>query len=206
MPHDPLLPGDDDARQSDSLNDSAAETFGRGDATAPASRLGEFERLYRDQFGPVVSYFARRYEDPQLVADLTADAFVAAIQAFGGYDPARGGPRAWTIGIARKVWLRYRESDPRGEDPVRRHSLEGLLDRTEAKELTWWIDLERSSRDLTERLGRMAKLDREALELVDLCELTPAEAARELGISAGALRVRLLRARARLRREGGEDA
>ena len=55
------------------------------------------------EFGAVVSYFARRYDDPQLVADLTADTFVAAIRAFGEYDPARTGARAWTIGIARKV-------------------------------------------------------------------------------------------------------
>ncbi len=206
MQHDPLLPGDDDdSRQSDSLNDSAAETFDRGEGPAPTSRLGDFERLYRDQFGPVVSYFARRYEDPQLVADLTADAFVAAIQAFGDYDPACRGPRAWAIGIARKVWLRYRESDPRGEDPARRRSLERLLDGAETKELMWWIDVERSSRELTRRLERMSMLDREAVELVDLCELTPAEAARELDISTGALRVRLLRSRSRLQHEGGEN-
>jgi RNA polymerase sigma factor (sigma-70 family) len=204
MPQNPLPSGnDDDPRQSDSLNDSAAETH--GDTPPAPSRLGEFERVYRAQFGAVVSYFARRYDDPQLVADLTADTFVAAIQAFGQYDPDATSPRAWAIGIARKVWMRYRDSDPRGEDPARRRSLEGLLDRAETKELTWWIDVERSSRDLTERLGRMAKLDREALELVDLCELDPAEAARELGISATALRVRVLRTRARLRREGGDD-
>ncbi|MCW3032670.1 MAG: hypothetical protein QOK19_706 [Solirubrobacteraceae bacterium] len=205
MRQNPLSPGDDDEpRQSDGLNDSAAKA---GGVHPPAlSRLAEFERIYRAQFGPVVSYFARRYEDPQLVADLTADTFVAAIQAFGRYDPAALSPRAWAIGIARKVWMRYRESDPRGEDPVRRRSLEGLLDRTETKELMWWIELEHSSRDLTARLARMAKLDREALELVDLCELAPAEAARELGISTGALRVRVLRTRARLRREGGDDA
>jgi RNA polymerase sigma-70 factor (ECF subfamily) len=51
----------------------------------------------------------------------------------------------------------------------------------------------------------MSALDREAVELVDLCGLTPAEAARELGISRGALRVRVLRTRARLRREADED-
>jgi RNA polymerase sigma-70 factor (ECF subfamily) len=204
MRQNPLSPGDDDEpRRSDSLNDSAAEA--RGDPPPALSRLAEFERIYRAQFGPVVSYFARRYEDPQLVADLAADTFVAAIQAFGRYDPAASSPRAWAIGIARKVWILYRESDPRGEDPLRRRSLQGLLDRAETKELMWWIDLERSSRDLTARLARMAKLDREALELVDLCELAPAEAARELGISTGALRVRVLRTRARLRREGGDD-
>jgi RNA polymerase sigma factor (sigma-70 family) len=204
MRQNPLPPGDDDeSRQSDSLNDSAAAAGGVD--PSPLSRLAEFERFYRAQFGPVVSYFARRYDDPQLVADLTADTFVAAIQAFARYDAGAESARAWAIGLARKVWLRYRESDPRGEDPVRRGSLTGLLDRTESRELMWWIDLERSSRDLTERLGRMAKLDREALELVDLCELTTAEAARELGISTAALRVRVLRTRARLRRERGDE-
>jgi len=202
MHHDPLSPGDDDDDlQSDSLNDSAAETSDQ--SGEPRSQLVEFERLYRSQFGQVVSYFARRYDDPQLVADLTADTFVAAIRSFTDYDPAQS-PRAWAIGIARKVAARYRQSDPREEGEIRRGSLDYLLDRAEKKELMWWIDLERSSRGLIDRLERMSKLDREAVELVDLCELTPAEAARELGITTGALRVRVLRTHARLRREGGD--
>jgi RNA polymerase sigma-70 factor, ECF subfamily len=206
MDRDPLLPGgDDDPLQSDSLNDSAAETSPGREAPAHLARLVEFERLYRSQFGPVVSYFARRYDAPQLVADLTADTFVAAIQSFREFDPQETSQRAWAIGIARRVWLRYRGSDPRAEDPARRDSLQRLLDGTETKELMWWIEVERSSRELMERLGRMSRLDGEALELVELCELTPAEAARELGISSGALRVRLIRSRARLRREGGDD-
>ncbi len=206
MHNDPLLPGDDDdPLQSDSLNDSAAETSAREEAPRQLSRLAEFERVYRSQFGPVASYFARRYDAPQLVADLTADTFVAAIQSFGDFDFAETSPRAWAIGIARRVWLRYRESDPRAEDPARRDSLQRLLDGTETKELMWWIEVERSSRELMERLSRMSRLDGEAVELVELCELTPGEAARELGISTGALRVRLIRSRTRLRREGGDD-
>ena len=203
MHREPLLPGDDDeSRQSESLNRSAAEDFVPAPQASP--RLEEFERLYRAEFGPVVSYFARHYADPQLVADLTADTFVAAIQAFPAYDPADARPRAWTIGIARRVLERYRRSDPREDDPGRRRSLQRMLDHTETGELMWWIDVERSSRDLIERLERMSRRDREALELVDLCELTPAEAADELGVSVAALRVRLLRTRARLRREGSE--
>jgi RNA polymerase sigma factor (sigma-70 family) len=206
MHHDPPLPGDDDdPRQSDSLNDSAAETPAGEEEPTQHSRLAEFERVYRSQFGPVASYFARRYDAPQLVADLTADTFVAAIQSFRDFDPAKMSPRAWAIGIARRVWLRYRDSDPRAEDPARRDSLQGLLDETETEELMWWIEVERSSRDLMERLSRMSRLDREAVELVELCELTPTEAARELGISTGALRVRVIRSHARLRREGGDD-
>lgn len=200
MQRDPLPDGDDDDLQSDTLNDSAAENPGRPPAPG---RLGEFERIYRAEFGAVVGYFARRYEDPELVGDLVADTFVAAIQAYRTLDPASIGPRAWTIGIARRINARYQESDPRAEDPQRRRSLQGLLGRAERKELMWQIDIERSSRELIERLQAMSRLDREAIELVDLCGLSGAEAASELGISAGALRVRLVRSRARLRREGG---
>lgn len=205
MQCDPLPDGDDDDLQSDTLNDSAAENQGRQNRPPALGKLGEFEQIYRSEFGSVVGYFARRYVDPQLVADLAADTFVAAIQAYGDLDPASISPRAWTIGIARRVNTRYQESDPRTEDPKRRRALQGLLDRAERKELMWRIDLERSSRELIERLQAMSKLDREAIELVDLCGLSGAEAARELGISAGALRVRLIRSRARLRREGGAD-
>ena len=202
MNYDPLLPGDDDdAQQSESLNDPAENPQ---QVESAKSQIDGFERFYRAQFGPVVSYFARRYADPQLVADLTADAFVASIRSFRDHDPQRTSARAWAIGTARKVWLRHRQSDPRDEDQQRRGSIERLLDRAETRELMWWIDVERSSRELTERLAAMSALDREAVELVDLCELTPAEAARELGISPAALRVRLLRTRARLAR-GGVD-
>jgi RNA polymerase sigma-70 factor (ECF subfamily) len=203
MQRDPLRPGDDDDLHSDSLNDSAAEEprpEGRGQLSP---RLAEFERLYRAEFGAVAGYFARRCQDPQLVADLTADTFVAAIRSFAEYDPRRTGTRAWTIGIARRVYARFRESDPREQGPGRRSSARRLLDRAETKELTWWIDVERSSRELMERLAPMSALDREALELVDLCGLSHGEAARELGVSTGALRVRLSRTRARLKREGG---
>jgi RNA polymerase sigma-70 factor (ECF subfamily) len=204
MQEDPLRPGDDDDRRSESLNDSAAEHSAEGTREPLSPRLGEFERVYRGQFGAIAGYFARRSAEPQLVADLTADTFVAAIRSFNERDPARSSDLAWTIGVARRVYARYRESDPRESRPGGRGSAEQLLDRAETKELMWWIDVERSSRELMERLAPMSVLDREAVELVDICGLSPAEAARELGVSTGALRVRLARTHARLRREGGE--
>ena len=46
---------------------------------ADAGAAAEFERLYRANVDAVTAYFARRTTDPQLVADLTADTFVAVI-------------------------------------------------------------------------------------------------------------------------------
>lgn len=62
-------------------------------------------------------------------------------------------------------------------------------------------DAERTGRELMQRCARLAAVERAAIELVDLAGLTPKEGAKVLGISPGALRVRLFRARARLRKE-----
>jgi RNA polymerase sigma-70 factor (ECF subfamily) len=53
--------------------------------------------------------------------------------------------------------------------------------------------------ELTRALRSLSQLDREALLLVAWEDLTPSQAARALGINPAAFRVRLLRARRRLR-------
>lgn len=64
------------------------------------------------------------------------------------------------------------------------------------------IDAQQAGRELLQRAASMPELERAAIELVDLAGLSPRDAARTLGISPGAMRVRLFRARARLRKEG----
>jgi DNA-directed RNA polymerase specialized sigma24 family protein len=54
---------------------------------------------------------------------------------------------------------------------------------------------------LIERCSRLPAIERAAIELVDLDGLTPKEAAAALGVPRGVLRMRLSRARARLRKE-----
>jgi DNA-directed RNA polymerase specialized sigma24 family protein len=56
-------------------------------------------------------------------------------------------------------------------------------------------------REMLARCAQMGEIDRSAIELVDLAGLTPREAASALEISPATLRVRLFRARARLRKE-----
>jgi DNA-directed RNA polymerase specialized sigma24 family protein len=62
------------------------------------------------------------------------------------------------------------------------------------------IDAERPGRELLVHLARLSARNREVVELVDIAGLTPTEAALALGTTPGALRVRLFRARARLRK------
>jgi RNA polymerase sigma-70 factor (ECF subfamily) len=204
MIHLPSSPGDDDDAKSESLNDSTAEAIPLRPDPALDRRLAEFERLYRAEFGTVAGYFARRTSDPQMVADLTADTFVAVMHSYAGLMSSRSSGRAWTLRVARRVYERHlATAAKRGGIDRRRPSMGRLLSSEETEELLWRIELESSAAELIQRLGALPEVDREAIELVDLVGLSPAEAAHELGLSAGALHVRLLLARAKLRRHGG---
>jgi RNA polymerase sigma factor (sigma-70 family) len=170
-------------------------------------RTGEFETLYRDSVGAVTAYFARRTSDPQIAADLTADTFVAAIRSFGTFDPRRGSARAWIFGVARHCFARHCAVHDREQEGIRRLARRRRLDADETAELVARIDAEAPGRALLAELAAMSATDREAVELVDLAGLEPREAARALGVSPGAMRLRLFRARTKLRAtlEPGRD-
>nr|WP_198151607.1 RNA polymerase sigma factor [Kibdelosporangium sp. MJ126-NF4] len=173
-----------------------------GKATGLAA---EFEQVYRAHVREVTAYFARRTADPQTVADLTAETFVQAITSFGTFDPARGSPRGWLFGIARRVFAQHCEWVARGNDVAVRLAGRRELDVDEAAELVLRIDAERQGKTLFDGMAALTAADREAVELVDIAGLERSEAAGALGISSGALRIRLFRARAKLRKVVGES-
>ncbi|TQM85253.1 RNA polymerase sigma-70 factor (ECF subfamily) [Saccharothrix saharensis] len=165
----------------------------------------EFEKVYRAHVGPITAYFARRSSDPQTVADLTADTFVRAITSFATFDPVRGSARAWLFGIASRVFAGHCEAHSRRGDSTRRIAGQRLLDADVLEDLVDRIDAEQAGGALLARLAELPRLDREVVELVDLDGLSPKEAAEALGVSAGALRIRLFRARATLRKTTGME-
>lgn len=169
------------------------------------SALGEFERIYRANVSVLTSFLARRCTDPQTVADLTSETIVRAAAGFGGFDAGRGTARAWLLGIAAHVYAQYCEQTSNGRDATAR--LAGLVElpADEIEELTHRIDAQRVGGELLERCAELSVLERAAVELVDLDGLTPKEAAAALGVPRGVLRVRLSRARARLRKEHRSD-
>jgi RNA polymerase sigma factor (sigma-70 family) len=163
------------------------------------SLAAEFEQVYRANAGAVTEYFARRCTDPHTVADLVSDTFVQAIRTFSTFDPRRGTPRAWVFGIARRVFATYCETFSHQQDKARRVGYRRELDADEVEELINRIDAERPGRHLLTELEALPELDRALVEMVDLAGLQPKEAASALGISRGAARTRLMRARTRLR-------
>jgi RNA polymerase sigma factor (sigma-70 family) len=134
-----------------------------------------------------------------VVADLTSQTFVEAIASAHTY-AGRGTPRAWLFAIAHATYARH--CADQAEDTRIVQQLAGQLTwhEDELQDIVERIDAQRRGRELLERATELPEAERAALELVDLAELTPAEAARALGVRSGTLRVRLFRARTRLRK------
>jgi RNA polymerase sigma factor (sigma-70 family) len=158
-----------------------------------------FTEFYRAHVGVVTRFVTRRVADPQLAADLTAEVFLAAIDAADGYRGSAGGPRTWLYGIARNVIAaEFRRS-------ARERRAEGLiagrrlLEADDVSRLIEQIDASRQVRELHEELRALPEGQRAVLELVSVDGLTLAEAAAALGIRPVTARVRLLRARRALR-------
>ena len=175
---------------------TAVGTSGR---RAAADATAEFERLYRANVDAVTAYFARRTTDPHVVADLTADTFVAVITGFGSFDPRKGTARAWLFGIAGHVYAAHCAAYSHQQDKLERLGGRRDLDPDQVDELLERIDAERAARGLLAELARLPERDRAVIDLVDIAGLPPKEAATALGLTPGTARMRLMRARARLR-------
>lgn len=165
--------------------------------------LAQFEEIYRSNVGVVAAYFARRCREPQEVADLTSETIVRAVSSFDSFDPRRGSARAWLFGIAAHVWAGYCAQAADNRDTVVRLAGYRALEVSEIDELAAKIDAQQEGRELLKRCAVLSANERAAIELVDLAELTPKQAAVALGVPRGVLRMRLSRARARLRKEYG---
>jgi RNA polymerase sigma-70 factor (ECF subfamily) len=158
-----------------------------------------FETFYRENVEAVQGFVARRISDPHLAADLTAEVFLAAIDAASSYRSGRGAPAAWLFGIARNVVnAEYRRA---GREHRANARVEGrrLLDADDIARMQDRIDAAARSRELYAALGGLPEGERAVFELSALDDLSPREAAAVLGVHPVTARVRLHRARVALR-------
>jgi RNA polymerase sigma factor (sigma-70 family) len=167
----------------------------RSIGTDPAA----FTEFYRAHVDEVTRFVTRRVADPQLAADLTAEVFLAVIEAAASYRGSFGGPRTWLFGIARNVIASEFRRSARERRAQQVIAGRRLLDSDDIDRLTARIDASRQVRELHAELGALPESERAVLELVSVDGLTVAEAAAALNIKPVAARVRLHRARRALR-------
>ncbi len=142
--------------------------------------------MFRAHQQAVFAYFYRVVGDRQDAEELTQETFVRACGAALRF---RGDSKisTWLFGIARRVLLEAGRAglfERRSELPERAAEPSGDPDDR--------IDLERA-------LASLGVGDREALVMVDVLGFEPIEVATMVGVSPDTFRVRLHRARGRLR-------
>lgn len=160
---------------------------------------GALEAFYRAHYEALMRYFTSRVGDPHDVADLVADTFMSAIGSAGSYDPRRGRPIAWLYGIAHNVHRRSHRTRASDLRVAGRVAGRRLLDEDDIARIEDQIDAARQVNGVG-LFDRLSAAERELVELVDLGGFTPREAAQAAGITSGVARIRLFRARAKLRR------
>jgi len=155
----------------------------------------EFEALFRDTRAPLLDYLTRRAAAED-AADLLAEVFLIAWRRRTD-TPSGDERRLWLFGVARRLLAEHHRFAWK-----RAHAESGSPD-AHAPERHDQGDGPRQGRgDAVRRaLGSLSDLDRELITLTTWENLSPAEAARVVGIASGTARVRLHRARARLARQ-----
>ncbi|MEU7853879.1 RNA polymerase sigma factor [Nonomuraea sp. NPDC049141] len=151
------------------------------------------EAVYRETYGQITAYAARRCASPQDAADVVAETFAIAWRRI---DELPGGAEAtlWLYGVARKVLANHY----RGE--VRRQALSVELDAELADLYQAAPDSGVELKAITEIFRTLSDDDRELLSLVAWECLDRQEIAAVLGLSRNAVRIRLHRARRRFAR------
>lgn len=157
------------------------------------SREQHFRTAFADGYADVVK-FARRRADPERAEDIAAETFLVAWRRIADLPTDPGDARAWLFGIARHCLLNDRRAERRRDGLVVR-----LADLATAPPLSD-PDATLLRIDLAAAFNHLSSTDQEVLGLVVFERLTTTQVATVLELSPGAVRVRLSRARAALRR------
>jgi RNA polymerase sigma-70 factor (ECF subfamily) len=146
----------------------------------------ELEDVFRAYERPVFAYFLRIVGNRHDAEELAQETFVRACGAFVRY---RGDAliSTWLFGIAHHVLL---EASRQGLFQVQPQLPEAVAGDEPDHETR--LDIERA-------FAQLEPIDKETLMLVDFLGFTPADAARLVGADGSAFRMRLHRARRRLR-------
>jgi RNA polymerase sigma-70 factor (ECF subfamily) len=172
-----------------------------GDAAllvAASSDVAAFEAFYRRYVRRVAAFVAGRCSCAEDVADAVALTFVRLLDASDRYDPARGAPGPFVLGIAANVIRDLHRRDARQQRLLGRLAGRDLLDDDDIGRVDAALDATRAAGRVLDALDRIPAGEQEMVRLV-ADGRSPGQAADELGISAAAGWTRLSRGRRRLR-------
>jgi RNA polymerase sigma-70 factor (ECF subfamily) len=151
-----------------------------------------FDQLFRATSDDVLAYLTRRARTPEDAADALAETYAVAWRKLDSL-PDGDRARLWLFGVARNE-LRKTVSKSRADAD---------LTAALARDLRQAIDETRAPNDpagpMHDALATLSRLDYEIVTLTAWEGLAPREVAAVLGLSANVVRIRLHRARSKLR-------
>lgn len=162
-----------------------------------ADALDEF---YSRHVDAVFRFAVRRCRSADDVADLVSTVFVELFSAAASYDWRRGDARPWLLGIAARCLADQQRRGQRHLEVAER--LAGLprFSEDEQERVDSMIDAARAAQALEDALAAdLTTSERDLFLLVACDELSVADAARSLGLTPVAGRMRLARARKKLK-------
>ena len=167
--------------------------FAQGDADVWREFIDrEIPRLY--------GLFMGRWPNRSLAEELLQKTVFDAVRGRGSYDPAKGGPEDWILGIARnniRLEIRRRASRPSINGEISRY-----FEAMDTKLLPYEV-LERQEMNAIVRsaLDRLESKERAVLEAKYIEELSAKDVARQMDTTEKAVYSLLYRAKISLRRE-----
>jgi RNA polymerase sigma factor (sigma-70 family) len=182
----------------DAVTDESLLLAARTDAEA-------FTVFYRRHATALLGYLVRRTRDPELGADLTAEAFACALEGLDRFDPERGSGVNWLFGIARHQLLRTLERghvERRARDRLGMPRLE--LDDDELERILALAESETTAALLADALDALPPDQRAALDARVLDEQDYDAIARSTGTAEATIRKRVSRALNSLRTALGD--
>jgi RNA polymerase sigma factor (sigma-70 family) len=180
---------------------------GAGDDAALIARsldAPECFGLLFDRHAPAIGRYIARRLGPDAADDLVAETFLVAFRRRGRYDLARGDARPWLFGIATRLIGRHRRGEVRFFRAIARTGVDPAADPV-AEQVTDRVAAQAARRELAAALARLSRDQRDVLWLA-ASGLGYQEAALALGVPAGTVSSRLVRARRKVREAlGGQD-
>lgn len=163
----------------------------RGDKAA-------FEQFYRLHVASVTRFLARRCTTPEDLADATSATFLCVMLSGPTYNPTAGSVVSWLFSIAANEARRVQRKNMRQDALAKRIRASTLLNADHSERLAEIIDAEHEATRLHIVISEAPAGEQELLSQMVDYDLSTAEAARAIGISNSAGRVRLSRLRSRL--------
>ena len=153
--------------------------------------IQSFEAIYSRYYIPVYRFFFKHVNLKEESEDLTSDVFYSCLKNFNKYDPAKASVSTWIFVVANnklKNYYRDKKESISIEEPTIQTKL------FETPDIEGAIFLTQMKENLEEALESLPKKERAIIELRYYSELNSEEIAAEIGITAGNVRVIIMRA------------